>query len=367
MNNPTAIPPLVYGTAMYSATQSIVSKTSRIIIKDEPVYDQDGTNKLYVDTHGGGGATPALPAKSIQFNSDPPGFLTGSSNFLYNNLTNVLELNGDISLTGINSKISGLALPVGGTDAANKNYVDSVSTPPSLPFDSIQYNDGGSFAGSANLKYNNLTSTLELNGDILLTGVSSKISGLALPVGGTDAANKNYVDSISTPPSLPLNSIQYNDSGSFAGSSNLTFDVTTLTVGSVIDCTNSTDSTNISTGAIKVAGGLGVTKNVHIGGTCYADDFLTTSDINLKSDVQLVDDNLVRKILSVDSYSYKLKNDKKFGFIAQELEEIGLNDFVKDVDGTKKVNYQFFIPLIVSILKNQQQKIDELERLLNRI
>ena len=274
MNNPTAIPPLVYGTAMYSASQSIVSKTSRIIIKDEPIYDQDGTNKLYVDTHGGGGVTPGLPAKSVQFNSNPPGLLEGSSNFLFNNLTNTLELNGNISLTNVNSKIS----------------------------------------------------------------------GLALPTGGTDAANKNYVDSISTPPSLPLNSIQYNDGGSFAGSSNLTFNVTTLSVASIIDCTNSTDSTNISTGAIKVAGGLGVTKNVHIGGTCYADDFLTTSDVNLKSDIQLVDDNLVRKILSIESYSYKLKNDKKFGFIAQELEEIGLNDFVKDVKNTKKVNYQLTIP-----------------------
>ena len=362
MNNPTAIPPLVYGTAMYSASQSIVSKTSRIIIKDEPIYDQDGTNKLYVETHGGGGVTPGLPAKSVQFNSNPPGLLEGSSNFLFNNLTNTLELNGNISLTNVNSKISGLALPTSGTDAANKNYVDSVTTPPSLPFDSIQYNNAGSFAGSADLKFNNLTSTLELNGDILLTNVNSKISGLALPTGGTDAANKNYVDSISTPPSLPLNSIQYNNGGSFAGSSNLTFNVTTLSVASIIDCTNSTDSTNISTGAIKVAGGLGVTKNVHIGGTCYADDFLTTSDVNLKSDIQLVDDNLVRKILSIESYSYKLKNDKKFGFIAQELEEIGLNDFVKDVDGTKKVNYQFFIPLIISILKNQQQRIEELEK-----
>ena len=94
--------------------------------------------------------------------------------------------------------------------------------------------------------YGTLTSTSD--GLITLTSNSGniRIAGATNPVDSQDVATKDYVDT-NTSPAGSTSEIQYNNSGSFAASSNFTFDGTnTLTVDNTIKSSNA--STVTSTG-----------------------------------------------------------------------------------------------------------------------
>lgn len=61
-----------------------------LIITNDPVDDFNAVNKLYVDTHSGGGGTPSAPIGSIQFNDNNS--FGGSSMLTWT--SNVLNVNG---------------------------------------------------------------------------------------------------------------------------------------------------------------------------------------------------------------------------------------------------------------------------------
>jgi hypothetical protein len=261
------------------------------------------------------------------------------------------------------TRATGLDLPTMPSDAANKEYVDA-SAVPDTPVDSIQFNDAGTFGGSNDLLYNKIDKQITLNGSIVLTDPGSYITGLTSPILPSDAANKAYVDSvIGSTASPPNNAIQFNSGGAFTGSSNLLWDnsISTLGLAGILNSTNTTDATSIFTGAITTAGGASIQKNLYVGSTCHADEYLTTSDENLKDNIVKIGRNDVNKMMKINGYTYDFKNQKKYGILAQELEYVGLNELVKTVDDTKKVNYQSLIPLIIESLKEITLKVDQLD------
>lgn len=127
----------------------------------------------------------------------------------------VIDENGEVTVTGISGILTGpldmnqqtitnLPPPLGATDAATKDYVDTLSTNLPLP-------DGTIFVGNAL----DTATPVTMSGDVTITntGVASvnnisgsmssaidmnnnPINNLAAPVAGTDAANKAYVDSV---------------------------------------------------------------------------------------------------------------------------------------------------------------------------
>jgi len=87
---------------------------------------------------------------------------------------------------------------------------------------SIQYQTGGgTFSGSANLVYLTGSDTLSLTGDI---SASANVSASAFYGDGSNLSG------ITTGPAGADTQVQYNDEGALAGSSNLTFNGTSLTV-----------------------------------------------------------------------------------------------------------------------------------------
>jgi hypothetical protein len=101
-----------------------------------------------------------------------------------------------------------------------KGGLVSGSTPPS---GAVQFNNGSNkFGGSADLIFTSgSTSTLEMTGNILVNGEVSA---------STFYGDGSNLSGITTSPAGATTQIQYNNAGAFAGSSNLTFDGTTLNI-----------------------------------------------------------------------------------------------------------------------------------------
>lgn len=105
-----------------------------------------------------------------------------------------------------------------------------------------------------------------------------------------------------------------------------------------------------------------IEKDTIVQGSLSADQLLATSDKNVKNNIQDLNPvesfEFIKKMRPVE-YN-KIKTGKEAGFLAQELEE--LDEFlVRDSNGTKVVNYNSIISILVSGLKNSQERIEELE------
>jgi len=157
----------------------------------------------------------------------------------------------------------------------------------------IQYNSAGSFAGSSNLTFNGTTLTGSYTGSLAefvtlsaslmnLTPNSGSLGGGSSYL-GLDASNNLILTSAAasaTSPGGSTTEVQYNSGGSFAGSSNFTFDGTTITVtGDVTASINMSasafygDGSNLS--GIATTGGIFTTID---GSNAYV-----TSSINIGS------------------------------------------------------------------------------------
>jgi len=129
---------------------------------------------------------------------------TFSAQNIYSTLTT------DQVATFSDGTIRNLIVPSQPQDAVSKAYVIASSNPGG-PADSVQFNNSG-FDGSANLLYDNTTTTLTINGDISLTPITiseGAITGLSDPVSDQQIATKNYVDAYSyimTPTYIQSNS-----------------------------------------------------------------------------------------------------------------------------------------------------------------
>ena len=118
--------------------------------------------------------------------------------------------------------------------------------------------------------------------------------------------------------------------------------------------------------------GIGVTitgelhvEHVNATGVVTATDFNSTSDIKLKTNIQVID-NPIDKIMKIDgvSFNWKATNKPSLGVIANNVEEI-LPDLVSDND-PKTVNYNGLVGLLIEVVKNQQNQINELRGFLDK-
>ncbi len=97
-------------------------------------------------------------------------------------------------------------------------------------------------------------------------------------------------------------------------------------------------------------------------GVVTATDFNSTSDINLKDNIQTIV-NPLDKIIKLNGVTFNWKENQKpsIGVIAQELQEI-LPELVSQGD-IKSVNYNGLIGVLIEAVKEQQKQIEELKDL----
>jgi hypothetical protein len=120
------------------------------------------------------------------------------------------------------------------------------------------------------------------------------------------------------------------------------------------------------TGNVYIKGDVGInsttpTEKLDVVGTVKATDFNTTSDQNLKTNIQTIE-NPLDKIVQIRGVNFEWKENNKpsAGVIAQEVEKV-LPQLVNGED-TKTVNYNGLIGLLIEAVKAQQEEIDELKK-----
>ena len=123
-------------------------------------------------------------------------------------------------------------------------------------------------------------------------------------------------------------------------------------------------SGNLGIGTTNATSKLTVSGNLLVTGIITATDFNSASDIRLKENIQKID-NPIDKIIKIDGVRFDWKYDNKpsMGVIAQNIEEV-LPELVSG-DGSKTVNYNGIIGLLIECVKTQQEQIDELNKRLD--
>ena len=97
-----------------------------------------------------------------------------------------------------------------------------------------------------------------------------------------------------------------------------------------------------------------------------------TSDERFKSNITTLDNNIIDKLFKIRPVKYKFKNSvnlkeynfpqgENIGVIAQEVEKVFPELVLTSDQGTKSVNYDGFIPLLLKAIQLQQEQIFELQ------
>ena len=122
-----------------------------------------------------------------------------------------------------------------------------------------------------------------------------------------------------------------------------------------------TTTSNVGIKSTAPTSALDVTGDVKVSGIVTATDFNSSSDINLKTNIQTIE-NPIDKLFEINGVTFNwIENEKaSVGVIAQDVERV-LPQLVKDMGAHKVVNYNGLIGLLVECIKHQQKQIDELK------
>jgi hypothetical protein len=116
--------------------------------------------------------------------------------------------------------------------------------------------------------------------------------------------------------------------------------------------TDATASTSTSTGALIVAGGVGVTGNIVASGQVTAADINSSSDKRLKKNIKTVTSALdtVNALRGV-TFEWKEGNGKAIGLIAQEVQEVLPEIVSTDDNGYLGIRYTNVVGVLVEAIK----------------
>ena len=150
---------------------------------------------------------------------------------------------------------------------------------------------------------------------------------------------------------------QYNSSGSSATSADsFSTSAPAFVIGNGADSSNKSD-------AFKVMfnGDATVSNDLTVSG-----DVVISSDARLKSNIESLGSTLP-KLLQIDGKSYEMKGKQKIGVLAQEIQEVFPELVSEDDNEMLAVNYQGLVPVLINALKEQDAKMKEQEKKINRL
>ena len=144
---------------------------------------------------------------------------------------------------------------------------------------------------------------------------------------------------------------QYNSSGSSPTSvTSFSTYAPAFVIGNGIDISNKSD-------AFKV---------MFNGDTTVGGDITISSDARLKSNIVSLGSTL-SKLLLIDGKSYEKDGKQRIGVLAQEIQEVFPELVTKDGNEMLAVNYQGLVPVLINALKEQDEKINRLEKLVEKL
>ena len=95
-------------------------------------------------------------------------------------------------------------------------------------------------------------------------------------------------------------------------------------------------------------------------------DVVISSDARLKSNIVSLGSTLP-KLLQIDGKSYEIKGKQKIGVLAQEIQEVFPELVSEDDNDMLAVNYQGLVHVLINALKEQDEKINRLEILVETL
>ena len=145
---------------------------------------------------------------------------------------------------------------------------------------------------------------------------------------------------------------QYNSSGSSVTNSATAYNTanTAFVIGNGVDSSNKSD-------AFKV---------MFNGDTTVGGDITISSDARLKSNIVSLGSTL-SKLLIIDGKSYEKDGKQRIGVLAQEIQEVFPELVTEDGNEMLAVNYQGLVPVLINALKEQDEKINRLEKLVEKL
>lgn len=238
---------------------------------------------------------------------------------------------------------------------------------------STSSSDGNNYPESVDLSLSgsNLTVTIERNG---LADISDTVT---LPASGISqsTADGRYVLKAGDTMTGALTMIGTGGitfKSSAGGSTTGSFTPSGLTLGGE----NAGNRVQITGNSISLQGGgatityssTGLQINSNTNGTIFnqkitAPAFYEASDVTLKENINIIDEDTIKKVGNVSLLSFNFKDDEskttKYGVIAQEVEKQGLEELVNtDANGVKSVDY---ISLLILKIEALEREIIELK------
>ena len=133
--------------------------------------------------------------------------------------------------------------------------------------------------------------------------------------------------------------------------------------GDVVTLINNIASSNKTSGALVVTGGVGIGGALNVGGDITA---FSSSDVSLKENITPIS-NAVDKVRSISGNTFTWNEKSVYngeegtGIIAQEIEALELPGVTETrEDGTKAVRYDRLVPLLIEAIKELDGKIKSL-------
>jgi hypothetical protein len=122
---------------------------------------------------------------------------------------------------------------------------------------------------------------------------------------------------------------------------------------------------SIRSDAFKVManGDTTVSNDLTVGG-----DIVVSSDARLKANIVSLGSTLA-KLLLIDGKTYTMKKNgkQKIGVLAQDIQKVFPELVTTDDKDMLAVNYQGLVPVIINALKEQDDKISRLEKLVEKL
>ena len=110
------------------------------------------------------------------------------------------------------------------------------------------------------------------------------------------------------------------------------------------------------------------------GNTTFSQDITVNGDVTISSDARLKSNivslgSTLSKLLLIDGKSYIMNKSgkEKIGILAQEVQEVFPELVTKDDNEMLSVNYQGLVPVLINAVKEQEDKISRLEKLVEQL
>jgi hypothetical protein len=351
-------------TSMYVTPDKIGINTSGTL---RSLINSPGSPEALLDVRGGAVFDEIRVIGNVDFVN---GATFASVSFVDLNVSGITTLSGSVRILGTTDStnpVTGILTVAGGVGIAkNLNVGAGLSVTGISTFASNVFMNGNvGVLGNAGIGTTNPAYKLDVLGDVNFTGTLRQ-NGTQFVASRWTAGSGDDIYRLSgdvgigtTNPAYALDVLgDINFTGTFRQNGSQ-FVASRWTSGSGNDIYRLDGDVGIGTAnpqyKLEVLGGVYVT------GVLTCTQLQTTSDLNLKENIQTIE-NPLDKVLKINgvTFDWKENHEPSVGVIAQEVEKI-LPQAVTEVNGTKSINYNGLIGLLIEAIKDQQKQIDELK------